>query len=200
MRLSSWQGDTDRAFVVRFDSDSKVIQGWTGNSDDLVNSLVTVGADHASRMGGTILFDAIYRACRDEWDARQTAATGNLLLLFTDGVDNASHSHLEEVVLMCQQRRTSIYVVSGESRSRFDEAQKTLERMAHESGGEVFFARTAAEAEQDLRSIDRRVRSQYRLVYRPPGMKRKGGFHTVRVRCRTRCAEVIGPSGYYAPR
>lgn len=192
--------ETDRAFVMRFDSESKVTQALTSRTDDLVNSVRTVAADHASRMGGTILFGALYRACRDEWDARETVATGNFILLFTDGVDNASHSHLEEVVSMCQRRRTSTYVVASGSRSRFDQGQKTLERLARESGGEVFFARTAAEAEGNLRSIDEVVRSQYRLVYKPPAMKRNGAFHAVRVRCKARCAEVIGASGYYAPR
>lgn len=193
-------GEADRAFVMRFDSESKVTQGWTSRTDDLVSSVRGVAADHASRMGGTILFDALYRACRDEWDARETVATGNFLLLFTDGVDNASHSHLDEVVSMCQRRRVSIYVVASEARSRFDQGQKTLERLARESGGAMFFARTAVEAEQDLRSIDTMVRGQYRLVYKPPVMKRDGAFHAVRVRCKARCAEVIGPSGYYPPR
>ncbi len=192
--------ETDRAFVMRFDSESKVTQAWTSRTEDLVNSVRLVAADHASRMGGTILFDALYRACRDMWDARETVATGNFILLFTDGVDNASHSHPEEVVSMCQRRRTSIYVVASGSRSRFDQGQKTLEGLARESGGEVFFARTEAEAEADLRSIDGMVRSQYRLVYKPPAMKRNGAFHPVRVRCKARCAEVVGVSGYYAPR
>lgn len=205
-QVASWYAtqllarETDRAFVMRFDSESKVTQNWTSRTEDLVNSVRVVAADHASRMGGTILFDALYRACRDEWDVRETVATGNFLLLFTDGVDNASHSRLEEVVSMCQRRRVSIYVVASGSRSRFDQGQKTLARLARESGGDVFFAQTAAEADGDLRSIDGMVRSQYRLVYKPPALKRNGAFHGVRVQCKATCTEVIGPTGYYAPR
>jgi VWFA-related protein len=43
---------TDSAFLMRFDSDSKVLQDWTGDSDALSATLRNVSSDHESRLGG----------------------------------------------------------------------------------------------------------------------------------------------------
>ena len=82
---------TDRAFIMRFDSDSKVLPDWTNDSDALTSSLSKIAADHASRLGGTALFDSVYKACRDQFGTSDPPA-GNFILLFTDGIDNASHA------------------------------------------------------------------------------------------------------------
>ncbi len=49
----------DRAFLMRFDSDSKVLQDWTDSNVDLLHQLDAVGNDYRSRMGGTKLLRAV---------------------------------------------------------------------------------------------------------------------------------------------
>ena len=83
--------EADRAFIMRFDSESKVLQDWTGDSDALTATLRDVASDYASRLGGTALFDSIYKTCRDQFGTKDPLA-GNFILPFTDGIDNASHA------------------------------------------------------------------------------------------------------------
>jgi VWFA-related protein len=188
----------DRGFLLRFDSDSKMLQNWTDGKAELLHGLETVGDDYQSRMGGTKLYDSVYKACRDQWSERPEA-TGNFILLFTDGRDNASNAHLSEVVEMCQQRQVAIYVVTREAKERFDAGQRVLNELTMQTGGAIMFTNTDDEVAQALNTIRRAVEDRYTLVYKPRIIKRDGKFHKLRMDCLRRCSEIKGPTGYYAP-
>jgi VWFA-related protein len=124
--------------------------------------------------------------------------TGNFILLFSDGVDDDSHAYLSEAVDMCQRTRTAIYAISNSGKSPFSEGQRTLEELARETGGRVFFNPQGDRAWAALETIEREQRNQYRLVYRPAAFKANGEFHTIKLGCRVRGAKVVTRSGYYA--
>jgi VWFA-related protein len=190
----------DRGFLLRFDSDSKVLQDWTDAKAELLHGLESVGDDYQSRMGGTKLYDSVYKACRDQWRERPDMATGNFILLFTDGLDNASNAHFNEVVEMCQQRQVAIYVVTREAKVRSDAGQRVLNDLTMQTGGSIIFTKTDDEVAQALDTIRHTVEDRYTLVYKPRLIKRDGKFHKLRLDCLQRCSEIKGPSGYYAPR
>jgi Ca-activated chloride channel homolog len=187
----------DRAFVMRFDSESKVLQDWTADSDALEKTLGTVAADQASRLGGTALFDAIYKACRDQFGTANPLA-GNFILLFTDGIDNASHARLEDDIDICQKANTAIYIFSVEPKLIFSAGQKTLNELASKTSGTLFFDQTHETIWNDLRIMDANLRSQYRLVYKPQHFKRNGAFHRIKLDSPTRGGVITTRSGYYA--
>jgi VWFA-related protein len=188
---------TDRAFIMRFDSESKVLHDWTGDSDPLTATLRNVAADHASRLGGTALFDSIYKACRDQFGTANPLA-GNFILLFTDGIDNASHARLEDDIDICQKANVAIYIFSAEPKSLFSDGQKTLNKLATQTGGVIFFDQTRETIWNDLRVIDANLRSQYRLVYKPQHFKRDGSFHHINLDSPTCGGVITTRSGYYA--
>ena len=190
---------TDRAFLMRFDFDSKVLQDWTGDSDALTATLRNVAADHASRLGGTALFDSIYKACRDQFGTANPLA-GNFILLFTDGIDNASHARLEDDIDICQKANVAIYIFSVEPKSLFSDGQKTLNKLATQTGGVIFFDQNRETIWNDLRFIDTNLRSQYRLVYKPQHFKRDGSFHHIKLDSPTRGGVITARTGYYATR
>jgi VWFA-related protein len=188
----------DQAFVMRFDFEAKVTQNWTGESDLLAASIRNVAAEHESRLGGTAIFDAVYKACRDQFGSIANVATGNFLLLFTDGLDNASHARLEDDVDMCQQANTAIYVFSAASKSMFIEGQRTLSDLSEQTGGRIFFEQTPQGVRDDLGLIEANLRSQYRLVYKPARIKADGSFHQIRLESPGKGAVITARSGYYA--
>ena len=116
--------ERDEGFVMRFDSEAKVIQDWTNDRDALTTSIERVADNYDSRIGGTALFDAVFRACRDQFGKTDQVAAGNFILLFSDGVDNASHARMEDVIEMCQSTNTSIDAFSAESGTFRSEGQK----------------------------------------------------------------------------
>jgi VWFA-related protein len=190
---------TDRAFIMRFDSESKVLQDWTGDSDALTATLRNVAADHASRMGGTALFNSIYKACRDQFGTDNPLA-GNFILLFTDGIDNASHARLEDDIDICQKANVAIYIFSAEPKSLFSDGQKTLNKLATQTGGVIFFDQTRETIWNDLRIIDANLRSQYRLIYKPQHFKRDDSFHHIKLDSPNRGGVITTRPGYYATR
>jgi VWFA-related protein len=192
--------ESDRAFVMRFDSETKVKQDWTSDAELLVASLRTIATDTESRLGGTVLFDSLYKACRDQWNGDRMEATGNFILLFTDGMDNASHARVEDVIDACQQARTAIYVFSDEPKSFFSPGQKTLTELVKKSGGRIFFDATETEIWNDLRIMESDQRSQYRIVYKPSSLKLDGTFHRIKLQSPVRGGEITTRSGYYAVR
>jgi VWFA-related protein len=191
---------TDTAFLMRFDSESKVLQSSTNDTDALQTSLRDVAADHNSRLGGTILFDSIYKACRDQFAGPANALGGNFILLFSDGDDNASHTRIEDDIDICQKTNTAIYVFSDKPATFLSDGQKTLRELATKSGGQVFFGQTPESIWNDLSSIDASLRSQYRLIYQPQHFKPDSSFHRIKLDSPTRGGVITTRSGYYAVR
>jgi VWFA-related protein len=190
----------DEAFVMGFDFESKLVQGWTGERDLLTSAIRSVATDHESRVGGTAIFDAVYSACRDEFGGLGDSATGNFILLFSDGLDNASHARIEDDVSMCQQSNTAIFVFSAASKSMFIEGQKTLSDLAADTGGRIFFDQKSENVNDELRSIEANLRNQYRLVYKPAKLKADGSFHRIKLDSPSRGGVITARSGYFAPR
>jgi Ca-activated chloride channel family protein len=191
----------DRAFVMQVDMDSIMMQEWT---DDQASIAAGAGALPSGRSRPlshevlTALFDSLYIACRDQWTQERGAVTGNFILLFTDGEDDASHVYMSEAVDMCQRVRTAIYVITNSAKSRFSDGQRRLENLAKETGGRVFFNPQNSQIWEDLQLIEAEQRNQYQLVYKPSGFKPNGVFHRVKLNCVVKGAQVISPAGYYA--
>jgi Ca-activated chloride channel homolog len=193
---------TDQAFVINFDSLSKVAQTWTSSAgaltDGIRNQNVAVGG--RAHFGGTALFDAIYRSCLDQFGHIDNAASGNFLLLFSDGEDNVGKTSLKLAVDMCQRTNTAIYAFRPESNSSFSTGAKTLTELASETGGRVFYDDDSEDGiNNDLRTIEADLRNQYRLIYRPPELRPDGSFHRIELKTPQRVGSLSIRSGYYAP-
>lgn len=191
---------TDDAFVSWFDFDQTFLTGWTNDPPAIESALSTIGGGRRSRMGGTAIFDALYRGIRNEIAQQTTAArNSNAILLFSDGDDNDSHARLDDVINICQRTNTAIYVFSSNPKSKFAEGEKTLRQLASQSGGRVFFDRDTPSIREDLRTIEQELRDYYLIVYRPVALKPNGAFHNIRLQSLRRDVEISARSGYYAP-
>jgi Ca-activated chloride channel family protein len=193
--------NSDQAFITRFDFDSRLMQDWTSNSDTLIASLHKVPEYLNSRLGGTAIFDALYIACRDQFSNSSPSATGksNFILLFTDGIDNASHARMQDVIDISQRTHTAIYVFSATIKPSHDPGQRLLQELAKQSGGRIFYNRGDKEDINNLRIIEQDLRDDYILVYKPAQLKPDGSFHHVKLTSPQRAAVINTRSGYYAP-
>jgi VWFA-related protein len=193
LRMSS-----DQAFVMRFDFEAKIMQPWTNNAKALDATMTTVGNDWESRLGGTAIFDSLYRACRDQFGGSDAEKAGNFILLFSDGEDNASHARMDDVVDRCQRSHTVIYAFSDASKPTRDAGEKMLRELAEKTGGRVFYEQDDEGRLNDLREMEGEVRNQYQLVYKPAELKPDGSFHPVKIVCPKRVVRLHLRSGYYA--
>jgi Ca-activated chloride channel homolog len=194
---------TDQAFVIDFDFLSRIAQPWTSDPNVLSIGIRSprVSAGGGSHLGGTAIFTAIYQACLNQFGNVNNAESGNFILLFSDGEDNASRVSFQEAIDMCRRTNTAIYAFRVESKSGFfSSGPRTLAQLASESGGRVFFEDDSEVGiYNDLRLIEADLRNQYRLVYRPAELKHDGSFHRIELKAPERVDSILIRSGYYAP-
>ena len=187
----------DRAFVMQFDTETLIRQSWTDDDARIAAGAAAVKMRY-DHLPITSVFDSIYTVCRDQWPRDSGIATGNFILLFSDGVDDDSHAYLSEAVDMCQKSRTAIYALSNSRKSPFFDRQRTLEELTSKTGGRVFYNPQGNRVWEDLRLIEAEQRNQYRLVYKPSAFKANGEFHTIKLGCSVKGARIVARSGYYA--
>jgi Ca-activated chloride channel homolog len=190
----------DQAFVAQFDFSLRVLSGWTNKAEELDSAGKYLGEDAKSRLEGSAIFDSIYASVRDKFPLDQSADTGNFILLFYDGDDNASHANLQDIVDICQATKTAIFVFSDQERSRFDPGEKNLRELASRTGGDIFYHEDPSNVMSDLQTIESAMRNRYLLVYKPLVIRRDGSFHALKIALPKRGGIVETGSGYYAPK
>jgi Ca-activated chloride channel homolog len=191
---------TDQAFVLNFDRTSHLIQPWTNNPTTLTTAIHNT--THGDPIGGTALFDSVYAACRYQFGEIDQRSSGNFILLFSDGEDNASFLDVETAVDMCQRTNTAIYAFSSNAHDgSFQPGAATLAQLAAQTGGALFHDDASpADTFIHLRTIESNLRNQYRLVFRPAVLAHDGAFHPLVLATPDRVATLTIRSGYYAPK
>lgn len=189
--------NSDRAFAMGFGVDNRVTQDWTEDSSAVSLGIAAALGKQTYERDGTAMFDAIYKACRDNFPGEAAALSGNFILLFTDGEDNSSHVWEPEAVDMCQRARTAIYVFVPEWKARASRGQEILEDLVSQTGGRVFYESKLSVHDALVATVSD-MRYQYELIYSLPGLKRDGSFHKIRIRCIKSHSQIQSRSGYYA--
>jgi Ca-activated chloride channel homolog len=192
-----FRANSDQAFTMGFGVDARLTQDWTEHADPISKGITAGLEKRPDEREGTAMFDAIYKVCRDKFSEKTAALSGNFILLFTDGEDNSSRLWDAEAVDMCQRARTAIYVFIPEWKSRASRGQLILEDLLSKTGGRVFY-RSRQSVHDSLAIAVSDMRYQYELIYSPPGLKRDGAFHHIKMKCRVARAQIQVRSGYYA--
>lgn len=192
-----FRANSDRAFTTGFGVDSRLTRDWTQDANAVSTGISEALSKEADEADGTAIFDAIYKACRDKFSPEATTRSGNFILLFTDGEENSSHVWESEAVDMCQRARTAIYVFTSGWKTRATRGQEIIEDLVSKTGGRVFFEKRES-VRDALAATVSDMRYQYELVYAPPGLKRDGSFHQIKLRCAVPHSQIQSRSGYYA--
>ena len=167
----------DEMFVVNFNE--KVSLGLpdflplTNRYEDLTNAIA-----NAPTRGMTALYDAIF-------EARNHLRTGTrdkkVLIVISDGGDNASKHTLAEVLKMAEQSTALIYTIGIFDEDDHDRNPGVLRRLAGETGGEAFFPYEFKETAAICERIARDIRHQYTIGYHSAATAQPGAYRTIRV-------------------
>ena len=193
--------NSDHAFIMTFGYISAIPQLWTSDPAALEASIRNITAGRQNPLGGTALFDVLFRACFYQFGKIYHEASGNFILLFSDGEDNTSHTSLDEAVDICQRSNTAIYAFRMPIEPDVSSTgPRTLAELASRSGGRVFYSDDSEAAiDGDLHTIEADLRNQYRLVYKPAELRHDGSFHHIELQPPDRVRNISIRSGYYAP-
>lgn len=185
----------DEVFIVNFNDEPYLDQDYTGSIPLLRDAL-----DRIEARGGTALFDAIIAA--SDHLMKSAKLEKKVILVVTDGEDNASHESLEEAVhKVAVDGGPSVYTIGILDREKEKRARRALHLIAEQTGGVAFFPKDGSEVDAITREVAHDIRNQYVLQYKPSTAKATGGYRTVRVEARApgyKRLMVRTRTGYYA--
>jgi len=170
----------DEAFVVNFSDEAFIDQEFTSDASKLRE-----GLSHIESRGGTALYDAVV-ASADKLvaDAKRPK---QVLILITDGEDNASTLNLEQTIRRVQELSGPVIYTIGllfgdeMSRSEVKHARRALEMLSTETGGLAFFPKSMEQVDEIAAEVARDIRNQYTIGYHSTKPTTEPGFRHVQM-------------------
>lgn len=188
----------DETFVVNFNEKASFGlhsgEQFTNNISQLRNALIQTAC-----AGQTALYDALNVGLQHLKNGHHDK---KVLLLISDGGDNASQHNFQAVLTMAQQSNATIYTIGLYDPENQDQNPKVLKRLAKVSGGECFLPSSASEVISICQRIAKDIRNQYTIAYNPTNAARDGRYRPVKVTVRAPRHDkllVRTREGYFAP-
>jgi Ca-activated chloride channel homolog len=171
----------DEMFVVNFNE--HVTLGLPGairlsnRPDELARAISNTPAT-----GQTALYDAVFVA-RERLQAG--SRDKKVLIVISDGGDNASSHSLVEVLSMARQSNILVYTIGIFDEQDPDRNPGVLKRLAQATGGEAFFPGQLSEVVAICERIAQDIRHQYTLGYvSSNAAAQPGAYRAIRVAAR----------------
>jgi len=189
----------DEEFLVDF--------SWQPYIDtDFTNDIAKLqeGLGYVKSSGGTALYDALVASA--DYLAKNAKHPKQVLLVVTDGEDNASNATLEQTIRRIQDLDGPvIYCVGllfGQDIDKREarHARSVLEALAEQTGGVAYFPRSVNDVDAISAQVAEDIRTQYTIAYhstKPPAL---GGYREVHVEARAKGfgrLSVRTRTGYY---
>jgi len=170
----------DEMFVVNFNE--RVSLGlpasmrFTNSPAELERAITSAPAG-----GETALYDAIARGLEE---LRVGNRDRKVLIVASDGGDNASARSLTQVMKLAGQSSAAIYTVGIFDEEDPDRNPGVLKRLAATTGGEAYLPKELREVTAICERIARDIRHQYTIGYVPSNPARDGTYRAIRVLAR----------------
>jgi len=186
----------DRALVVGFDSTVEIEQDFTSDTEALSKGIRMLRPG-----GGTALYDAIYRVCKERlMNTGDTETVRRAIILLSDGDDNQSRVTREEAIEMAQRAGVIVYTIGTSLSPDKGRGDKVLERIAETTGGRAFFPFKIQDVANAFSDIQDELRSQYMLAYKPADFLADGRYRSIDINTPNKKLKVRARKGYFAPR
>jgi Ca-activated chloride channel family protein len=169
----------DEAFVVNFNDEYYLdtVDDFTSDIGEMKDALARFDP-----RGSTALYDAIIGSVDHLKKAHRDK---RVLLVMTDGEDNASKNSLADTIRIIQHSDAIIYAVGlfgkDEKGPQMRKARRALQDLADATGGLAFFPEAVEDTEAICKEIAHDIRNQYTLAYYPTHYQQDGTFRSVQV-------------------
>jgi Ca-activated chloride channel homolog len=195
----------DEAFVVNFNDEYYLDTDgdFTSDQRDLNDALSRIDT-----RGSTALYDAVIGSLDH---LKKGHKDKRVLLLITDGDDDASRMSFEDSIKAAEKSNATIYTVgvfSDDDRKNdkrmVRHSKKVLEELAEATGGQAYFPDNLDQVTPLCEQIAREIRNQYTIGYYPTNSAKDGSFRMVHVDVipaeHHEKLTVRTRTGYYAPK
>jgi len=189
----------DEEFLVDFSWEAFIDQDFTNNIDKLQQGLGFIKSS-----GGTAIYDALVASA--DYLAKNAKHPKQVLLVVTDGEDNASSATLEQTIRRIQDLDGPvIYCVGllfGEDTDKRESrhARRVLETLAEQTGGAAYFPKSLKDVDPIAAEVAQDIRTQYTISYHSTKSPTLGGYREIHVEAKAKSLgrlSVRTRSGYY---
>jgi Ca-activated chloride channel homolog len=189
----------DEEFLVDFSWEAFIDQDFTNNIDKLQEGLGFIKSS-----GGTAIYDALVASA--DYLAKNAKHPKQVLLVVTDGEDNASSATLEQTIRRIQDLDGPvIYCVGllfGEDTDKRESrhARRVLETLAEQTGGAAYFPKSLKDVDAIAAEVAQDIRTQYTISYHSTKSPTLGGYREIHVEAKAKSMgrlSVRTRSGYY---
>jgi len=189
----------DEAFVVDF--------SWEAFIDaDLTNDINKLrdGLSYVKSSGGTAVYDALVASA--DYLAKNAKHPKQVLLVVTDGEDNASSATLEQAIRRIQDLDGpviySVGLLFGQDTDKRESrhARRVLETLSEQTGGAAYFPKSLRDVNAVAAQVAQDIRTQYTIAYHSTKSPTLGGYRQVRVEAKAKGSgklSVRTRTGYY---
>jgi Ca-activated chloride channel homolog len=185
----------DKAFVLGFNSHSQMAQDFTDNV-----ALLSASVHKLHDGGGTALYDAVYRACKEKFlKDRPDHPVRKAIIIVSDGEDNQSEVTKAQAIEMAQRSEVIIYAISTDDSGLVMRGDKVLEQLAEATGGRAFFPFKMKDITHSYAAIEDELRSQYIVSYKPADFDADGRYRSIQISSLKKDLQVRARKGYFAP-
>jgi len=185
----------DEVFIVNFNDDAYLDVPFTSDQRKMEQGLARIDS-----RGGTAMRDAINMSL--DYIRSEAKKDKKVLMVITDGNDNASSVSLEKVVTRSNQSDTLVYAIglfTDEERHEAVKARRALNELTAATGGLAFYPKEVNEVQALAVEIARDIRSQYTIAYTPSIQALDGSYRQIKVTVNAPGKPVVRTrSGYYA--
>ena len=196
VRLSN---PADEAFLVDFSWEAFIDQDFTNDPKKLEQ-----GLNYVKSSGGTAIYDALVASA--DYLTKNAKHPKQVLLIVTDGEDNASGATLEQAIRRIQDLDGPvIYCVGllfGQDTDKRESrhARRVLETLSEQTGGAAYFPKSLKEVDAIAAQVAEDIRTQYTIAYRSTKSPTLGGYRQVHVEAKSKSyahLSVRTRSGYF---
>ena len=188
----------DQMFVVNFNE--HVSFGLPANTPFTDQAAQLQSAlSRIATAGETALYDAVAAALEH---LKKGNRDKKVLIVVSDGGDNASKHNLGQIMAMARQSAAIIYTIGLFDEDDPDRNPHVLKELAKDTGGEAFLPESLKDVVPLCERIARDVRNQYTLCYVPLNRKQDGAYRVIQVKAMAPDhgrLSVRTRGGYYAP-
>jgi Ca-activated chloride channel homolog len=179
----------DEAFVVNFNDEYYLDTDgdFTSDQKNLNDALSRIDT-----RGSTALYDAVIGSLGH---LKKGHKDKRVLLLITDGDDDASQKSLEDAMKAAEQSNATIYTIGifseddrQHEKGMIRHSKKILKELADATGGQAYFPDNLSDVTPICQQVAREIRNQYTVGYYPTNNAKDGTFRPVQLK-------VIPPNG-----
>jgi Ca-activated chloride channel family protein len=192
----------DKMFLTAFRHDTSALVDPTFDKKKLENTLLAM----KPRYGNTALYDAISLTA----EKLNRELGRKVLILFSDGQDNSSVKHLNDLITgvagLSDITILSVGTLFHETESsrlmaaqEYRKGREALEKLADITGGTAVFPESKAGMQKSLSDFRNLIRKQYTLGYYPTNNRRDNSWREITIICKKKGVNLSYRKGYVAP-